>query len=237
MDEAIAEKPAPWMLVASATHADSERTGNSLLAKRPVLLAVARRGLPNLFEATIVPAVLFFVLVMAIGPGVAMGAVLAWAYGAILRRMLRGERIPGILVLATLGLTVRTLVGLVSGSTFAYFVQPIATTVALAGVFVGSVLLGRPIIARLAHDFCPISAEVADRPAVAQLFAGLTVLWAGVHLLTAAATFGMLVSMPVATFVAVKTVACMSITVAAVVVTIFWALRIAHREQLVFAIS
>ena len=96
-------------------------------------------------------------------------------------------------------------------------------------------LIGRPVIARLADDFCPIAPEVASRPAVAQLFAGLTVLWAGVHLLTAATTLGMLVTMPVPMFVAVKTVACLGITVGAVIVTILWALRTAHREHLVFA--
>jgi hypothetical protein len=56
-----------------------------------------------------------------------------------------------------------------------------------------------------------------------------------VHVVTAAITFGMLVSMPVATFVAFKTVACLAVTVGAIVVTILWALRIVHSEKLVFA--
>jgi hypothetical protein len=58
-----------------------------------------------------------------------------------------------------------------------------------------------------------------------------------VHLLTAAATLGMLMTMPVTTFVAVKTVTCLAITVGAIAVTILWALRTAHREHLVFAAS
>ena len=45
----------------------------------------------------------------------------------------------------------------------------------------------------------------------------------------------MLIAMPVAMFVAVKTVTCFAISVAAVVVTIWWALRIVHSERLVFA--
>jgi hypothetical protein len=122
-----------------------------------LLNAVARRGLPNLIEATVIPAVMFFVVVKTINAPVAMAAVLVWAYVAILRRVVRAIPIPAILVLATLGLTVRTLVGLVSGSTFAYFIQPIATTVALAVLFLGSVVIGRPVIARLAHDFCPLA--------------------------------------------------------------------------------
>jgi hypothetical protein len=234
MSEAIAIEPSAWMLVAGA-HPSTTRDGRAVLPKRPVLLAVARRGLPNLIEATIIPAVMFFVLVSTIGTSVAMAAVLVWSYGAILRRVVRSQPIPGILILATLGLTVRTLVGLLSGSTFAYFVQPVATTVVLAALFLGSVLIGRPVIARLADDFCPISPEVARRPGIVQLFAGLTILWAGVHLLTAMTTFGMLVSMSVPMFVALKTIACLSITIAAIVITILWALRTARNEHLAFA--
>src|SRR4029453_13292600 len=122
MSEVIVGKAPPWMLVAGAhpkTHG-----GHVALSKRPVLLAVARRGLPNLVEATIIPAVLLFVTVATIGPGVGMAGVFVWGYGAILRRVLRTERIPGILMLGTFGLTLKTLVGLLSGSTFAYFLQP-----------------------------------------------------------------------------------------------------------------
>jgi hypothetical protein len=205
------------------------------VSHRPVLLAVARRGLPQIIEATVIPAILFSVSVITLGTAVAIVAVLAWNYGAILRRLLRGHRPPSILVLATIGLTVRTIVGLASGSTFAYFVQPVATTVVLSGVFFGSVLFGRPVIARLANDFCPIAPEVARRPAVVRLFAGLTVLWACVHLLTAATTFTMLVSMPVAPFVALKTITCMAITALAIVVTVSWSIRTARRENLIFA--
>ncbi len=138
-------------------------------------------------------------------------------------------------MLGTLGLVVRTIVGLASGSMFAYFLQPLATTVALGAVFLGSVLIDRPVISRLAHDFCPIAPEVASRPAIVLLFVGLTILWAGVHLLTAITTFGMLVSLPVATFILVKTITSLAITGAAIIFTVSWSIRIARREGLVFA--
>jgi hypothetical protein len=234
MDGASAFRASAWSLTAAASNGDGPGAGPKL-AKGPILAAVARRGIPNLVEATIFPAVLFVVVLGVIGTGAAMIAVLAWSYGAILHRVLRGRRVPAILVLATLGLTIRTLVGLASGSTFAYFVQPIATTVALAALFLGSVMIGRPVIGHLAHDFCPISPEVASRPAVLRLVAGLTVLWAGVHVLTAATTFGMLVSLSVPMFVTLKTIACFAITAGAIVVTVVWALGTARREDLVFA--
>jgi hypothetical protein len=222
------------MLVAGA-HGEHPHSGAPALLKWPILVAVARRGLPRILEATVIPAILFFIVVSTIGAGAAMITVLLWGFGAILRRVLMHEAIPMLLLLATLGLTIKTAVGLLSGSTFTYFLQPIATTLVLAVVFLGSVVIGRPVIARLAHDFCPLGPDVASRPRVIRLFTGLTVLWAGVHILSAAATFGMLVSLPVPAFVAVKTLSSFGLSAAAIVITVAWALRTVRDEHLVFA--
>jgi hypothetical protein len=233
MGEKVSAASAGWMLVPAERH---HREAHAHRPSRiPLLLAVARRGLPDLLESTIVPAILFFVVMTTVNATVAMAVVLAWAYGALLRRVLRKSRIPALLGLATVGLTVRTLIGLLSGSTFAYFVQPVATTVVIAAIFLGSMAIRRPVIARVAHDFCPFAAEVAERPAVTRLFGNLTMVWAGAQLLTAGMTLAMLVTMPVAMFVAIKTVAALGISVAAVVITISLALRTVHAEQLVFA--
>jgi uncharacterized membrane protein len=205
------------------------------LSARRVLVGLARRSLPHLLEATVIPTILFYVLLVTVGPGVAMVGVLCWTYTAIARRLARGTVIPSILLLATLGMSVRTIIGLVSGSTFAYFIQPIATTVVLAAVFAGSVVVGRPVVARFASDFCILDPEITDRPRVVRLFRGLTLLWAGVHVVTSAATFGMLVTLPTATYVLLKTVACLSITIAAICLTVSFSIRTARTENLVFA--
>jgi intracellular septation protein A len=204
-------------------------------ARGAILLAVGRRGLPRLLEATVIPTTLFSVLALTSNVTVAMIAVLVWTYIAVGRRVVRHRPVPPLVFLAAVALTVRTAVGLLSGSTFAYFIQPVAATVALGAVFFGSVLLGRPLVARLAHEFCPLDAEVASRPAVVKLFAGLTLLWSSVHLLTAATTFTMLLTLPVPLFVALKTIACLGITLAAIVLTVSWSMRVARTENLVFA--
>jgi hypothetical protein len=214
---------------------DETRTPKSALPRRHVLLAVARRGLPGIIEASLVPSAIFLIVGGTVGATTAMIAVLVWGYSTILRRALCGRRVPSVLVLAMFGLTVKTLVGVVSGSTTAYFLQPVATTLAVGAVFFGSVLIGRPLIARIAHDFCPIAPEVASRPSVMRLFAGLTVLWATVQLVNAGATIGMLFSLPTTIFVVLKPAASLLISAAAVTITVSWALRTAHREELVFA--
>jgi len=214
---------------------DATGATRSALPRRHVLAAVARRGLPGIVEASLVPSAIFLIATGSFGATTAMIAVLVWGYGTILHRVLRGKDVPSVLVLAMFGLTVKTLVGVVSGSTFAYFLQPVATTIAVGGLFFGSVLIGRPLIARIAHDFCPISPEVAARPSVMRLFAGLTLLWATVQLINAGATLGMLFSLPTTLFVVLKPAASLLISATAVTVTVCWALRTAHREELVFA--
>jgi hypothetical protein len=220
------------MLVAGELDAHGQRPAS--LSKLHVLKVVGRRSLPSLIEATIIPSILFYVFLVSVGPAPAMLAALTWSYGSVIRRLLTGQRIPGVLQLAVAGLTVRTIVGLLSG-TFMYFLQPVATTLALSLVFLGSMWFGRPMIARMAHDFCPLDSEITDRPGVIKLFSGLTLMWAGVHLISAGTTFTMLVTLPTSTFVALKTVVSLAITISAVVFTVLWAIRTAHTENLVFA--
>jgi hypothetical protein len=220
------------MLVDARRHNDGAHP--TPLSKLRVLKVVGRRSLPSLIEATLIPSVLFYVFLITVGPAEAMLAALTWSYGSVLRRFVSGQRIPGVLQLAVAGLTVRTVVGLLSG-TFMYFLQPIATTLALSLVFLGSLWWGRPMIARMASDFCPLDPEITNRPAVIKLFSGLTLMWAGVHLLSAGMTFTLLVSLPTTTFVPLKTVFSLAITVSAVVFTVLWAMRIAKAEHLIFA--
>jgi hypothetical protein len=234
MDGALAvvavEVERPMLVAAPA----GERAADCALSKVRILQAVGRRSLPSLIEATVIPAVLFYVFFTTLGPTAAMLGVLAWSYGAVVRRLAFGHDVPGILQLAVIGLTVRTVVGVLSG-TFMYFLQPIATTVALALVFFGSLFFSKPMIARMASDFCPLSPEIAGRPGVVRLFSGLTLFWAGVHLLSAATTFTLLVSLPTPTFVAVKSIVSLVITVSAIVLTVSWSIRTARTEDLVFA--
>jgi hypothetical protein len=220
------------MLIAAGV--DDAGARRSSLSRLRVLKVVGRRSLPSVIEATIIPAVLFYVLFVSVGPVAAMVAVLLWGYGSLLRRLISGHPIPGILQLAIVGLTVRTIVGIFSG-TFMYFLQPVAATVALGLVFLGTLMFGRPMIARMASDFCPLSPDIAGRPAIVRLFSGLTLLWAGVHLLTAGTTFALLVSLPTETFVVLKSAVSMPITASAIVLTVWWSMRIARAEGLIFA--
>ena len=162
-----------------------------------VVKAVGRRMVPYLIEATLIPMALFYLFFIMFELKWAIVAALVWTYAAMGRRILTGRPIPGLLVLATLGISVRTVIYVLSGNDFVYFFQPIMRTVATAAAFALSVRIGRPLVARFAADFCPISPDVQERPAVVQLFRRLTYLWAAVNAVAAAATLTLLLTVPV----------------------------------------
>jgi hypothetical protein len=202
---------------------------------RTTLIGVARHSLPSIVEATLVPSALFYAAWMTLGPWAAYTAARVWGYGALARRLHRRSRVPGILIIALLGLTVRSVLALATGSAFVYFAQPILATGLVALLFLGSTLTNRPFVARVAADFYPMTAEVASRLALRKLFRRLTLLWAGVQLINAAAGASLLLTLPTSVYVPTKTASALLVTAVGVTVTVLLSLRVARREGLVAA--
>lgn len=205
----------------------------TVLSKPALVFAVARRGGPRLFEAMVIPAVLFYASLVLAGVGVAYLTALAWSYAAVGFRALSGRSVSGVHVLVAVGLSVKTLMAAATGSTFVYFAQPVLGSAALAVVFLGSIAVGKPMIRWLAEDFCPIDAEAGGRHGVAQLFRRLTYLWATVSLLKGATTLVLLLTLSLSWFVLIRTLAMWGLTLAAIVATFALSFRAAHVEQLV----
>jgi len=198
----------------------------------PRLRELARRSFPQILEAMLVPLVLFYAALWALGPTGAICAALAWNYLALLRRIWRRERLPGVLLIATLGLTARSVLALASGnSLFVYFLQPSLATALLGGAFLLSVPLGRPLAEKLAHDFVPLPAWFVTRPRVHKLFVRISLLWALVSLANAAGTIALLVNVPITTYLAAKTGLSAFLTLGGIVVSSWWFRRgIRHSE-------
>ncbi len=179
------------------------------------------------------PAVLFYACLVFGSLGLAYITAVGWLYGCVARRVVRRQPVSQILVLSAIGISVRTAVAIGSGSTFMYFAQPILGTVVTAGVFLASLVGGRPLIGRLADDFWPVTPEMHANPSITSLFRGLTILWAGVNLATASITFVLLLWLPLSTFVVAKQLSGWVITLSAVALTIAWAHRTACSEGIV----
>ena len=122
--------------------------------KWSVVRAVVRRLVPFLVEATLIPTVLFYAFLAALGLFWAFIASAGWSLACVARRLVRRQTVPGLLVLACLGISVRTGIYVWSSNPVIYFLQPVLRTLLTAGAFALSVVIGRPLIARFAHDFC-----------------------------------------------------------------------------------
>ena len=169
---------------------------------------------------------------VTIGIWAALVAALAWCYGAITWRMATRRRTSGLLAITVVVLTVRTAFALASGDTFIYFLQPVVSDAVVAAVFLVSLASARPVVARLAADFYPMSDDVAKRPRVQQLFWRLTLLWACVCIGKAVIAYWLLQSQSVATFVLTKNVALLVLTALATVATITASAAVARKEGL-----
>lgn len=198
----------------------------------PVVLAVVRRLVPQLVEATLVPTVLCYLGILTYGLAWGVAAAALWTAGAIGVRIARGRRVTGLLVLAATGLVVRIAIYAMSGSAFVYFLQPIARTVVTAALFAASALLGRPLVARFAGDFCSFDDEVGCRPAITALFRRLTYLWAGAQVAIASVNLTLLLTVPVGVFLGTAAGAAWVVIGVCLVLTVVDAVRTTRADGL-----
>jgi hypothetical protein len=202
-----------------------------------VVGAVVRRLFPYLVEATLIPTAMYYAGLIAFGPMWGILAAAACVYVSVGRRLLRRQPVPGLLVVASVGLSVRVAMYLVNESSFIYFVQPIIKTMATAVLFGGSVLIGKPLVARFAADFCAFGDDVGRRPAIVSLFRRLTLLWAGAQIMIAAANLTLLLTVPVPVFVGTAAATAWTVMCAGVVITVVDAVRTTRGDGLRTALA
>jgi hypothetical protein len=185
--------------------------------------------------ATIIPSLLFYGCLVAGDIWAALIAALTWCYGAMAWRIRTRRPRSALLWITAIGLTAKTALSIATGSTFIYFLQPAINDVLIATLFLVSLASARPLVARLAADFYPMSQDVASRPRVQQLFWRLTLFWAVLCLGRAVATLWLLASTSTVTFVAMKTGLTVTVAVVGAATTVVIASRVARREGLLRA--
>lgn len=182
--------------------------------------------------AVVAPTAFFAATLVIVNLTAAVLVALAWMAGAMCWRWTAKRSTSGLLLL-TLGImTVKTGVTLATGNTFIYFVQPVVVDLVVSAVFLGSLLTARPIVARLAPDFYPMSEAVAASPAVRGLFRRLTLLWGLVILTKGIVTFWLLTSLSTIDFVLIKGSVIITLTLTAAVVTVVWSVVVGRQEGL-----
>jgi intracellular septation protein A len=200
----------------------------------PRLRELARHAVPHLLEATFIPLVLFLVLLRVTGVWGAVLVGMVWTYGAVIRRLLTGRRVPGILMLSAVTITARTAVSFATHSVVVYFLQPTLGQVLIACAFLVSVPLGQPLAQRLARDFVPLPAWLLAEDHIGKFFKRVSLLWAFVGLANASIALWLLFSQSIGTFYVARTGASWVLTGSAIGISTWWFHRLmaehGHRQ-------
>ena len=206
---------------------------DSALVEAPSLRAVVKRTAVSLTVACVIPALLIYTTLVAFSISTAVVVALAWACGAICWRWITRRPPSALLLLTVMIMTVRTAFTLATGNTYIYFIQPVFADALVATIFLGSLLSARPAIERIAADFYPTAALVADRPRVRRLFRRLTIMWGIVILAKGSATFYLLQSQSMVDFVLIKGIAIITLTSLGAAATIWMSALVARQEHLI----
>lgn len=201
----------------------------------PNLRALVRHSLPNVLEGTVLPLIVFLSALHVLGVWGAMTAGLVYSYGAIARRLVTGRRVPGILLIGALTLTARTVLAVLSGSVFVYFLQPSLGTALVATAFLLSIPVGRPLAQKLAHDFCPFEPEVFASRHMKRFFEQISLLWAVAQFTNASLTIWLLASQSLTTFVVVSRLLSLTLTGTAIGLSVLWFQRSMARHGILVA--
>ena len=198
----------------------------------PRLTTIIRQLAISLLVATVIPSTVFYLCLVVGGTREALVAALAWCYGTMAWRLCTRRRPSGLLWLTTAGLSTKTAFCLATGSTYVYFLQPAVTSMLVSLAFFFSLTQARPMVARVAGDFYPMTADIAARPRVQRLFKRLTLFWAVLCFSQASVTVWLLESLSLRTFVAIKSGMTITVALAGAAVTVAAAVRIARQEHL-----
>jgi intracellular septation protein A len=203
----------------------------------PSLRAVLRHGSPALLDSTIVPGVLFYVVLLVVGFRGALLAALGWSVLAVAHRLMRRRKVPTVLVLSVGLVAARTIIAYVTGSAFLYFIQPTASSFIVGLLFLVTAVARKPIIERLARDFCPLDPEMFARPFIRRFFMRLSLLWFVVLVTQAGFVLWLLLKTSVQAFVLERSLVCAVLTAGGIALSTLWFLRVMRQAGLTVRFS
>ncbi|GAA1313602.1 VC0807 family protein [Pseudonocardia xinjiangensis] len=187
----------------------------------PVGSLLRHAGIP-LLESTLIPLALFWVLFTQAGFDAGLYAALGWSGLAIGRRLVMRQRVPVVLLMSTMLLVVRTVVGLWTGSAFLYFLQPTVQNFVFAVALLVTLGFERPLLAKLADDFCPFPEALTGHPRIKRFFKRVSLLWACVFLVNGATTLAVLATQTVGNYLVVSTAGSYSMVALGIGLSLWW---------------
>lgn len=171
----------------------------------PRIRALLLHALPRFVEGVVAPVAVFYAALALLGLNGALAAAVAWVYGGIIFRYLRGHPVSGMLMLAAVGVTVRAALAAATHSAVVYFLQPTLGTLMVSMAFLASVPLGRPLAMKLARDMVPIPEAFFRHDKVHQFFLRISLLWSMVLFVNVALSLWMLFNESIGTYLWLRT--------------------------------
>jgi Protein of unknown function (DUF3159) len=141
----------------------------------PTWRSLLRRGLPQFGAEAVVPVLAFYAVwkLAGLAPAIAASSV---AYLALAAWALRRKRDVGLLVGAVF-VVVQALVGLAAHSATVYLAQPVVLSTLWGVAYIGSVVVGRPLIGVFANAWYPFPAWFRAEPVYRREFAMQSLVW------------------------------------------------------------
>jgi hypothetical protein len=167
---------------------------------RPILKRIGT----NMALVSFIPMAVFYTFLATFGLRVAVVSVVSWYYGMALLNIVRRKPVLAAGLLGAGVISIRAVVTFITGSAFLFFLQPVAGTVFTATLIAATALAGRPILDRIAHDFCAFSPEMSARLRDNKFFFRISVLWSVTYFLNAAGTVWLLTNASLNRFMVLK---------------------------------
>ncbi len=196
----------------------------------PSWRVIGRHAATTVLLVSLLPMAVFYVAYTVSGLRTAVLATVSWYYAGLLLKVVRRKPVLAAALLGAGLLSIRTVVMFFTGSAVVYFLQPVAGTLATAVFFAATALAGRPVLDRLAHEFCPFPEELSARLRERRFFTRLSVVWSITYFVNAAGTVWLLTNSSVTGFILLKSVLSPVVTGAAIVAS-YLVFRMAVRHE------
>lgn len=215
-----------------------EPAAEQVVIELPSKRSVRRHALTYAAEVVVAPSVIFYTAFVTLGLRPALLCALAWSSTAVVRRVVRGQRVPATLALSMTLLLARTTVAWTSGSVFLYFLQPTLTTFLTASILIGSVVVGKPFAAKALQDYVPtLPTDWTPFPHMQRFFRRCSLMWGGMYLVNASINTWALMSTSLGPFMVISKAGGTTMVGICTLISVFWGLRCLRRDgvHVVFA--
>ncbi len=191
-----------------------------------------KEGAIGLVLGSLLPVLLFYVSITTWGFSTAVVVVLTWS-AAIFAWHFRRTHGADVFSATTFGFAcVKATAGLVSQNQWLYLAWPSLENVIYGTAFLGSALIGRPLLALFAQRLYPIPPSVRGTRTFRRAFVVASAAWLCGHLLRAVVRLWLLATLPLELYLIADTVAGWPINVSLVAFTTWYPLRQLRRAGL-----